>query len=110
MAEETTTTADERLLEQILNELDITYNDEATKKKIEAIMKRGKAYIVDKYGAKIDFEADAMAQELLVSYCRYGRSNAIEQFQHDFKPELTALAIRGALATQDSSAESGAES
>lgn len=91
----------DKLLEDILNELDITFSDEAFEKKIAAIMKRGKDYLNDKFGSTIDFEKDGQAMELLVSYCRYGRSNAIEQFQHDFAPELTALALRGAMTAQE---------
>lgn len=87
----------DKLFAGILNELDITYRDEATEKKIAAIMKRGKDYLNDKHGPEIDFEKDGQALELLVSYCRYGRSNAIEQFGHDFSSELTALALRGAI-------------
>lgn len=93
---ETDTTKDP-LLEGILNELDITFHDEAFERKIAAIMKRGKKYLSDKYGKDIDFEKDEIAMELLVSYCRYGRSNAIEQFKHDFASDLTALALRGAI-------------
>ena len=104
-------TEKEKLLEDILNELDITFSDEAFEKKIAGIMKRGKDYLNDKFGSKIDYEKDGQAMELLVSYCRYGRSNAIEQFQHDFAPELTALAIRGAIEAQQvtENTESGEE-
>jgi len=41
---------------------------------------------------------------LLISYCRYGRSNAIEQFEHDFKSNLTAFALRGAFAQKEATA------
>lgn len=99
----------DKLLEGILNELDITYHDEATEKKIAALMKRGKDYLADKYGLEIDFEKDGQAMELLVSYCRYGRSNAIEQFRHDFSPELTALALRGAMERQGELKEAESE-
>jgi len=104
-------TEKEKLLEDILNELDITFSDEAFEKKIAGIMKRGKDYLNDKFGSEIDYEKDGQAMELLVSYCRYGRSNAIEQFQHDFAPELTALAIRGAIEAQQvtENTESGEE-
>lgn len=91
------------LLEDILNELDITFNNEAFNKKIAAIMKRGKDYLNDKFGSEIDYTKDGQAMELLVSYCRYGRSNAIEQFKHDFAAELTALALRGAMEVKEES-------
>jgi len=90
---------EEQLLEAVLNDLDITYNDENIKKRIKGIMERGKAYLDDKYGSGINFETDKQARELLFSYCRYGRSNAIEQFEHDFLSMIINLAIRGAKGT-----------
>ena len=105
---DTATTEKDPLLEGILNELDIMFKDENFEKKIEAILKRGKTYLSDKYGSEIDFAKDDMAMEMLVSYCRYGRSNAIEQFKKDFAADLTALALRGAIAQQEAAAESGA--
>ena len=86
MADETTKTPDEQLLEDILNELDMTLADESMQKKIKDIMQRGKARI-EKIGG------------------RYGRSNAIEQFEHDFSSQLTGFALDEALATLESGAE-----
>ena len=77
------------LLEDVLNELDITFKDDRLEKKIAGILKRGKAYLNDKFGSEIEFDKDGQAMELLVSYCRYGRSNAIEQFKHDFSSECS---------------------
>ena len=99
MAEETRT-PEEQLLEDVLNDLDITYNDENVRKKIQDIMGRGEAYLNDKYGSEIDFAEDKQSRELLFSYCRYGRSNAIEQFEHDFKQQIINLALRGATITK----------
>lgn len=102
----TAKTADEILLEDILNELDITFDDEQTKKKIADIAKRGKARLEQLAGHTIDFAENMQARELLFSYCRYGRSNAIEQFEHDFSCQLTAFALEEAVADLP---ESGAE-
>ena len=51
MADETTKKPDEQLLEDILNELDMTLADESMQKKIKDIMQRGKARI-EKIGGK----------------------------------------------------------
>lgn len=101
MSETDTKTTEDRLLETILNEIDITFEDAAMRKKIERIKRSGVAYLEDKFGRKIDFEEDMIALDLLVSYCRYGRSGAIEQFKRDFTADLTAFAIRGAMLTQE---------
>lgn len=98
--------AEENLLNDILNALDITYEDEATKNKVADIARRGKALLAKFNGGEIDFERDMAARELLFSYCRYGRSNAIEQFEHDFSCQLTAYALERAV---DNMPESGAQ-
>lgn len=95
--------ADEILLGDILNELDMTSYDDGAKKKIKDIMQRGKARLVQLAGAEIDFAKDMMARELLFSYCRYGRSNAIEQFEHDFSCQITAFTLEAAVANMPES-------
>ncbi|MCM1089092.1 MAG: hypothetical protein NC419_13130 [Muribaculaceae bacterium] len=104
--EKTGTTADEILLEDILNALDITFDDDGTQKKIKDIMQQGKARLEQLKGGAIDFAAEQTARTLLFSFCRYGRSNAIEQFEHDFSCQLTSFALEAAVANMP---ESGAE-
>lgn len=100
-------TADEILLEDILNELDITFDDKATKKKMWDYMQQGKARLEELKGAAIDFATEMTARMLLFSFCRYGRSNAIEQFEHDFSSHLTSFALNEAVANVQKK-ESGA--
>ena len=97
--------ADEILLEDILNELDITFDDDATKKKIRDYMRQGKARLEELKGGKINFAKEMTARTLLFSFCRYGRSNAIEQFERDFSCQLTSFALEAAVANMP---ESGA--
>lgn len=103
--------AKEKLLETVLNDLDITFEDEMLKKKIGRLIDSGAMYLEDKFGREIDFTEDKIALDLLISYCRYGRSNAIEQFEHDFKSNLTAFALRGAMLTaqEEKKAQEGAQ-
>lgn len=98
-------TADEILLEDILNDLDITFDDVATKKKIRDYMRQGKARLEELKGGTIDFAKEMTARTLLFSFCRYGRSNAIEQFEHDFSCQLNSFALNAAVADMP---ESGA--
>lgn len=105
MAETTEKTADEILLEDILNELDITFDDDTTKKKTRDHMQQGKARLEELKGGTIDFAKELTARTLLFSFCRYGRSNAIEQFEHDFSSQLTSFALNAAVANMP---ESGA--
>ncbi len=105
MAETVEKTADEILLEDVLNALDITFEDDATKKKIRDIMQQGRERLEQLKGGKIDFVKEKTARTLLFSFCRYGRSNAIEQFEHDFSCQLTSFALEAAVANMP---ESGA--
>lgn len=105
MAETTEKTADEILLEDILNALDVTFDDEATRKKMRDIMQQGRAQLEKLKGGTIDFTTEQTARTLLFSFCRYGRSNAIEQFEHDFSCQLTSFALEAAVANMP---ESGA--
>lgn len=90
-------TADNMLLDDVLNALDITFDDIAVKKKIKEIVQQGKARLEELKGEKIDFLTDQTARMLLFSFCRYGRSNAIEQFEHDFACQLTAFTLNAAV-------------
>lgn len=103
-------TADNMLLDDVLNALDITFDDDATKKKIKEIIQQGKARLEELKGGKIDFSADQTARMLLFSFCRYGRSNAIEQFEHDFACQLTAFTLNAAVEKVEISGEKADES
>ncbi|WP_289285709.1 hypothetical protein [Parablautia intestinalis] len=106
MAEKVEKTADEILLEDILNELDMTFADKGIKKKIQDIMQQGRGRLEELKGGEIDFAKEMTARTLLFSFCRYGRSNAIEQFEHDFSSQLTFFALNAAVSDMT---KSGAE-
>lgn len=96
---------EEELLKKVLNELDITNGDKQTEEKMADIMHRGIKRLEEKYSNVIDFEEEMEARELLFAYCRYGRSNAIEQFERDFQSDLVHLAIKGAVKANKKAAE-----
>ena len=103
MEETVQRTEDDILLDDILNALDVTFEDEATKKKIRDIMQQGKARLEQLSGGTIDFAEDKVARTLLFSFCRYGRSNAIEQFEHDFSCQITAYTLEAAISNMPES-------
>ena len=61
-------------------------------------MQQGKARLEELKGGTIDFSKEMTARTLLFSFCRYGRSNAIEQFEHDFSCQLTSFSLEAAVA------------
>lgn len=81
------------LLEDVKNYLDITWTDEGTDKKISGIIERGMKYINGVAGTELDYMVEDKPKELLFDYCRYVRSNALNEFQTNYLHELLTLQI-----------------
>lgn len=84
----------EGLLEDVKNYLDITWDDEATEKKLTGIIERGMKYLNNIAGTELDYTEEDKSKELLMDYCRYVRSNALESFQTNYLHELLSLQIQ----------------
>jgi hypothetical protein len=80
-----------QLLLDTKNELDITWQDDDTDKKLTGIIKRGLAYIDNVAGAVQDYTIEAEARGLLFDYCRYVRAGALSEFMENYLPELLTL-------------------
>jgi len=81
------------LLSAVRNYLDITWEDAATDQKLTGIIERGMKYIDDVAGAEMDYTIEDKPRELLFDYCRYVRSNALDEFQTNYLHELLSLQI-----------------
>jgi len=84
----------EGLLEAVRNYLDITWTDEAGDEKLSGIIARGMKYLDSVAGADLDYTVEDKPRELLMDYCRYVRSNALDEFQTNYLPELLTLQIQ----------------
>lgn len=73
------------LLEDIKNYINITWNDEATDKKIGGLIASGMVYLDGKYGEAADYTADGMPRTLLFEYVRYARDSALEVFENNYQ-------------------------
>jgi hypothetical protein len=82
------------LLEAVRNYLDITWTDYAGDEKLSGIIARGMKYLDNAAGAELDYAEEDKPRELLMDYCRYVRSNALDEFQTNYLPELLSLQIR----------------
>lgn len=91
----------EGLLEDVKDYLDITWSDPNTEKKLTGIIKRGMKYIDKTAGAIQDYTVEDKPKELLLDYCRYVRSNALEQFQTNYLHELLTLQMKQEVATYE---------
>jgi hypothetical protein len=91
----------EGLLDDVKNYLDITWTDAGTDKKITEIISRGIKYIDGIAGSAMDYIAEDKPKELLLDYCRYARSNALELFQKNYLSELLTLQINQEVAAYE---------
>ena len=82
------------LLDAVRNYLDITWLDVAGDEKLSGIISRGIKYIDSIAGATMDYSIEDKPRELLFDYCRYGRSNALDEFQTNYLHELLSLQQR----------------
>ena len=79
------------LLEAVRSYLDLTWTDDAGDEKLSGIISRGMAYIDAAAGATLDYTEEDKPRELLMDYCRYVRSNALDEFQTNYLHELLSL-------------------
>jgi hypothetical protein len=84
----------EGLLTAVRNYLDITWEDPAGDEKLSGIIARGIKYIDSVAGTELDYTEEDKPRELLFDYCRYVRSNALDEFQANYLPELLTLQIQ----------------
>ena len=81
------------LLNAVRNYLDITWEDTDGDTKLRGIISRGIKYIDSVAGTELDYTIEDKPRELLFDYCRYVRSNALDEFQNNYLPELLTLQI-----------------
>lgn len=82
------------LLEAVKNYLDITWIDAELDTKLTGIVSRGMKYLDGVAGIELDYAVEDKPRELLMDYCRYVRSNALDEFQTNYLPELLTLQIQ----------------
>ncbi|HWT27171.1 MAG TPA: hypothetical protein VN131_04465 [Mobilitalea sp.] len=89
------------LLDSVKNYLDITWSDAQTEAKLTGIILRGIMYIDGIAGSAMDYTVEDKPKELLLDYCRYVRSNALEEFQKNYLSELLTLQIKQEVAAYE---------
>lgn len=83
----------EGLLAAVRNNLDITWVDTDLDIKLNGIIMRGMKYLNGVAGTELDYTLEDKPRELLMDYCRYARSNALDEFQVNYLHELLSLQI-----------------
>lgn len=73
------------LLEDVKNNLDITWSDPATDRKVCSWIASGASYLDLKLGGEQDYCTDGMPRTLLMDYTRYARDSALDIFENNFR-------------------------
>jgi hypothetical protein len=83
------------LLDAVKLYLNITWQDDATDTKVTGYINRGMALLRHIAGApSLDFTAEDLPRTLLLDYCRYANSQALEVFEQNFQSDLLELNLR----------------
>ncbi|MDA2567511.1 hypothetical protein PDQ34_26765 [Bacillus cereus] len=83
------------LFGEIKQALAITWNEED--REIKRLAERSVYALNDLVGVELDLEKDLSARELVIERCRYAYNNAVDEFEKNFKPELSRLILRVAI-------------
>ena len=93
------------LFDSVRNYLGITWEDSAGDEKLSGIIARGIVYLDGVAGYTQDYTEENKVRELLMDYCRYARSNALDEFQGNYLHELLTLQINAEVANYDPEAD-----
>ena len=81
------------LIQDVKDYLHITWIDANTDKNLIGFISRGKARLQTIAGVSLDFTVEDLPKTLLLDYCRYANSQALEMFEKNFAQELMSLHI-----------------
>lgn len=91
-----TTAITQQLLPDIRLYLAITWEDPEGDKNLSGIISRGIAYLDNLAQRELDYLQEDTPRALLMDYCRYVRSAALDDFWRNYRSELVALQMREA--------------
>ena len=82
----------DKLLQEVKDHLNITWDEEETNRKIERIIKDAIATLNWKLGAKIDYsEEEGQEHNLLLDYCMYAYNQCTNEFDNNYFNEIMQI-------------------
>ena len=94
MPSDTVIVTDE-LLEDVKNYLNKDWElDDTAKRSLTGMIKRGMSYLNNVAGTALNYENEDIEKSLLLDYCRYADSKALEMFATNFQPDLLELNLK----------------
>lgn len=79
------------LIDDALDYLQITWDDQTLRRKLEGGLERGKVLLEEYAGETLNFDVPGTPQALLFDYLRYVRSDATEMFEINYQRDLMRL-------------------
>jgi hypothetical protein len=86
---------DDQLLAELKSNLRITWSDED--EDLKKLLVRAGAYLNELCGDTLDYSEDGQPKTLLLERCRYVYNNAADEFEPNFKHELSRLILKVAM-------------
>ena len=77
--------ATDTLIDDVKNYLQITWEDEATDRRIGGLIASGKAYLDRKLGEQGDYTVPGTPRTLLFEYVRYARDAALDVYENNYR-------------------------
>ncbi len=72
------------LLADVKNYLNITWDDEATDNKTRGFIAAAMAYLNEKGGSVLEYDADGLPRTLMMEFVRYARDEALDVFENNY--------------------------
>ncbi len=95
----------DELLADVKNQLNITWDDDATDNKIRGLIAAASVYLNSKGGTVLDYEGDGFPRTLLMEFVRYARDEALDVFENNYTSLILAMQNERAVKAYVESAE-----
>lgn len=79
------------LLADVENYLNITWDDETTDNKIRGFIAAAMAYLNEKGGSVLDYDADGLPRTLMMEYVRYARDEALDVLENNYMALILSM-------------------
>lgn len=80
-----------RLIPDVKDYLDITWDDPATDRKAAGWTRAGVNYLDGKAGERLDYTSGSDGWALLMEYARYARDGALDVFENNYRHLILAM-------------------
>ena len=81
------------LTDEVLTELGYNPDNigDVVYQRVTSYIERGTAYINNVAGVEVDYEADLLARQLMIAYCRYANAQCENLFSENYRSDLLEL-------------------